>query len=240
VADTQRRWLARMAREADREALRRLRLGVRAARTHRRTAVRRAREACKNARLAVKSRVIADRERTRAAVERLRAKLRERIASERQKVRDCCSTDRQAVKAAAAEKIERARAELAELKSRRAREQLWARKGPALTRADRKSESDSAVEAELSPDELIVWRKVKGQIKPRARMSRHEAFTHWLHEHAGEVAQILSDDADRELARLTRDEARQRKAMTGYRSLKPTELRRRVARVVDDLADVPF
>lgn len=238
-ADEHRAWLVRMARESDREVLRRARAAVKAARDHRRSASARARHACREARSRVRIWAAHERVRVRVTVAAMRAELKREIEAAREKVRHCCGPDKERIKAEGTAALERAQLALGELKNRRAREQLWSRQAPKLAKVDQQRESDSAVEAELSHDELIVWRKVKGQIKASARMSRYEAFQHWVHDHQGEVAGLLEEQAQRELDKLIKQEQRQRKELRAMQHARaPLErLRRHVAGVV---SDVPF
>ena len=67
------------------------------------------------------------------------------------------------------------------------------RQRAALVRArEKRSELDDAVTCNLAPDELALWRKVRGQFKgsPHARL---EAFREYAAEHPGEVIAALPD-----------------------------------------------
>lgn len=239
-----RRWLEAEAKRADRAMLKRARERVKIAQRERRQTVKRAATTCDRARKRLKIWLLKERARVHAQVQKIRTDLRARIASERTKARTCCGPDRERVRAEALEQVARARAALEELRGRAVLQRLWSRKdarGPQLTRADRRSESDSQVEAELSTDELIVWRAVKGQIKASPRMSRFEAFAHWMHEHRADVLDILEADAQRAVDDLERQEYEQREAMRelDYATTNSRSLRSRAQRA-RSAADVPF
>lgn len=74
------------------------------------------------------------------------------------------------------------------------------------TRAERRSESDDAVRANLPPDLADVFEVVKGQIKERAGRSRTEAFLEWVEAHPDDVWVIKQRRADKELRELVKAE----------------------------------
>jgi hypothetical protein len=59
--------------------------------------------------------------------------------------------------------------------------------------SEAKAESDSEVEAEIDPSLLYVWRKVKKHITAGPKMSRAEAFLHWVEENPEEVTAMLTE-----------------------------------------------
>lgn len=58
----------------------------------------------------------------------------------------------------------------------------------SLKRREAQQESDDAVERDIDPSLVTVWRRVKRQFTDTPRMSRSEAFLHWVEEHPEEVA----------------------------------------------------
>lgn len=235
------RWLRKLARETDRARLVRARAAVKEARAGKRSARARARRACLKARVHFKRWLARERVQVRQRIAQLRAQLRTETKTRRARVQACCGrAERQRVKASSDAAIAKARAELAQLQRERKRERTWTRADsprPGLARSprERRQESDHEVASNLSADEGIVWAKVKAKIKATPRMTRTEAFQHWLHDNSADVARILAADAEQAYQHAVRDEAKQRKLMKRARS--PRELRNYVAA---ELADVPF
>jgi hypothetical protein len=235
------RWLRKLARETDRARLARARGAVQQARAAKRSARARALAACRRARTHFRRWLTGQRAALRKRIESLRARLKAETATRRARIQACCGkTERQRARAAGDAAIARARAELAELLKERRRERVWSRpnplKGAALGRT-RAQESDHSVAVNLTPDELIVWGKVKAKIHGTDRMSRTEAFQHWMHDHRGEVARILAQDADEAYQRAVRNEAKERQRMRSARS--DRQLASYVARELA-AGDVPF
>jgi hypothetical protein len=196
---------------------------------------------CRRARAAFKAWRTKRRAWLRAELERVRARVRAETETRRARVGRCCGRDQRArVRAEGDAKVAAAVADLVQLREERRRERTWTRRdtpapGLARARGEKRAESDSEVEANLGPDELIVWQRVKRTIKATPRMSRTEAFAHWMHDHSAEVAQYLADDADAYYERAVRDEARERARMHKPRS------DRELARYVGaELEAVPF
>jgi hypothetical protein len=208
-------YLARFVRSEERAKLKRLRDAVRAARAHKRSARERAALACKRAQRSHKRWLARERKRLQELIAKLRERLKDKRERRRERVRACCGTDRQTVRERHDQIVAQARAELEALEAERRDIRLWTRKSstklaPASKRKERREESDHAVEVNLTPDELIVWREVKDTIHAGERQSRTEAFQHWMHDHSAEVGRILADDADRYYERAVREEARER------------------------------
>jgi NAD dependent epimerase/dehydratase family enzyme len=120
------------------------------------------------------------------------------------------------VRAQADAHVKAARDALEALRVEHRRERAWTRPTGTTTATPAKvarAESDHAVEVNLTPDELIVWRQVKRKIHASARMSRTEAFAHWLHDHSGEVARMLEADAERGYREALKREKRERQEL---------------------------
>jgi DNA-binding protein H-NS len=208
-------YLRKLARETDRTRLVRARAAVREARSHKRTARQRARKLCERARIAFRRWRSRSRVELKKQIAALRAELVTTTARRRARVQACCGRSARArARAAGDAAIAKARGELAQLLDERKRERTWSGRGvlrPAPLKArERAQESDHAVEVNLTPDQLTVWRKVKAQIHGSARMSRTEAFEHWLHDHSADVGRILAQDAEEAYQRAVRDEVKER------------------------------
>lgn len=241
-------WVRSVAKDASRAKLARARAAVSEARLEKRTAVRRAREACAAARVATREWLARARADVRAEIERLRIELRAAIEHRRAAVRACCDKDKPRVRAAGDTRIAAARAALEQLRAERHTERLWTRRDTKkplakAQRSDATEISDQAVEVELSPDELIVWRKVRRRI-PLAtpRMSRLERFQHWIHDHPGDVQTILEDAAERAYRDAIANEERERAQLQQWqghhlRKRSHAELRDHIA---SELDAVPF
>jgi hypothetical protein len=242
VASSNAKWLQKLARDTQRERLRRARAAVVDARKDKRTAAARARLTCKRARASAILWIVRERDRVRAAIEQPRLELRRRIDAKRAGVRKCCSSDKQRTRAAHDAKIAETRAALEQLREEHKRARIWSKPDTlgkpraAARRGELAQEDNDKVEANLSPDELTVWRKVRKSVPAAtARVSRLEQFQHWLHDHSGEVARILEEDAQRAYREAVRNEQRERKALRNTRT--PRELAEYVRA---ELADVPF
>jgi hypothetical protein len=214
--DARAKWLKKLAREAQRQKLARLRADVREASQQRRTARGRARRACSGARVRARAWIADARAQLRKQIDKMRGELRSRIDARRAAVKACCTDDRKAVRAQADAHVKAAREALEALRNEHKRERTWTRpdtKQAPTPRKVAKAESDHAVEVNLGPDELIVWHRVKSKIHATPRMSRTEAFAHWMHDHSGEVARLLEEDADRGYREALKREKRERAEM---------------------------
>ncbi len=178
----------------------------------------------------------------KALCERAGSQLERRIAARRRQFEEEVAAERFAQKAQCRTAAERARAQadrhlgdidlrMREEKSQRRRERIWQGKtsseGQRRTGlADRVAESDAEVEHNIEHALLPVWRKMRRIIRPTERMTRTEAFLHWVHDHEAEVSTILADHAER-VAELT-------ETQDEY------EARRPVSADDDDDGGVPF
>ena len=205
-----------------------LREQLRASRLARKNALVEVRSHCRTERLAV-------RDRTR--LERLRAleELRKALHAERQAARDACEVRKGEARQATSDAIQRARGELeAERKYQddlkriergNRQRHLATRRASA---SERRSESDDEVRANLSPELIALFERVKRGIKGSSRETRTEALLRYAEEHPEEVLLAIDHKTEaviRDLERQEREAARhaQRRRYT------PAEL-----------ADVPF
>ncbi len=100
-----------------------------------------------------------------------------------------------------------------------------------------REESDSEVEAELDPSLLVVWRAVKRNFRATPKMSRAEAFLHWVEENPDEVTAFLAErtmPSDADLARAQLSEEARAAVRDDLDETEPDEI------VEGDLPDVPF
>ncbi len=63
-----------------------------------------------------------------------------------------------------------------------------------------KQEEDERIEGDIPPESVALWRRIKGRIQATGRLSRLDAFLHYLHEHPDEALEARIEDADRALA----------------------------------------
>jgi len=70
-------------------------------------------------------------------------------------------------------------------------------RGPSIARV---RESDDAVRANIPPEFVPLWEKIKGSIRGDARRSRTEAFLHYVEEHPDEVYAAIEIPSDDEYA----------------------------------------
>jgi hypothetical protein len=109
--------------------------------------------------------------------------------------------------------------------------------GAALA-AEKRAHKQHEATADMSADQLVVFRKIRSSLKPSERLSLREAYDHWVHEHDGEVHTILRAHYEREIARLVKAERAQRAhAGQDFEKLDDADLHRLVHA---SLAPVPF
>lgn len=215
-----------MAREADRERLRRARAALKQARALKASSKLRAKETCRSAREQVRAWAVNERLRVRDDVKRMREETRATIAGKRQHVRATCSTGKLEAVTTGDSQIQTARATLDQEREQARRERIWRGSGKPkaqTTAREARQESDDEVTGSLTGDELFVWEAVKSKIRSTDRMSRLEAFQHWIHEHSGEVARILDAQYAGDVARLEREEHEAREAMKPRNYARATE-----------------
>ncbi len=204
-------------RKRDREELRRLRARLKAARAHRRKRVAEVRAACRRHRQAHRERVAA-----------LRAALR----AERARKPASCSAVAAEVHRGA-DSVARASKALEAESQHQGSLRIWKRKKPlrgsssSSRRAERASESDDAVRANLPAELVPVFDRVRRQIHESARRTRTEAFLEWAHDHPGDVLAIQEAAVYSSVRELAAREAELREALEDprhYRRLDDSEL----------------
>lgn len=208
----------------DRARVRELAAQIRKLRRGRRARALELRAACRAARLNV-----------RTQVAELRAETERKVAALRDAQRGTCAASQLRAHVELGEavhKLERERVEQLERNRR-----LYGRKaqapGEAAKRAaERRSESDDEVRANIPRELVPVFERVKRSIKPSDRRTRTEAFLQWVHDNEDEAHAVVFDQVDREVERLVREHAElERNARRGSR---------RLPRPAAAVADVPF
>lgn len=223
-----RRWV----QQKDREKLKKLRAAIAEAKKRQREAHKRVVEQCK-----------LNRARLQAKVDDYRRQERERINAEveelRQAARRTCELRKASVRKAGLSVRAQRKAELdAERHLQRELRQTEAHAKRSHAHHKRSArevarESDDEVRANIDPDLVPVFDRVRKSVKANPRMSRTEAFLHYVEENPQEVIQLQQQSADLDVARLVAEQqqaerAAARHAKRGYR---PTRA---------DLAEVPF
>jgi RNA-splicing ligase RtcB len=172
-----------------------------------------------------------------ARVRALRAEAREALNLKAEKLRTAQREQCKADQRAARQDFDRELAALAaELEQdRRSFAHHYGRKTSRTTAAERRAESDDEVERNLPPELVSVFRAVKATIRARPKMSRTEAFLHWVEENPDAVHSVMYDQAERDTARLIAEHERVAKRLRkGKRAYEdPHEL-------AHALAGVPF
>ena len=225
------REIDRDERRKKREKLAELRTQIRAARVQRKVAMKSAVERCRSERLAA-------RERARALRIRGLAELREAARLERASARDACATGKGEAKNMGA--VERRRTELAaeakfqaELRRMERGSRARRREHPHATYVERRSESDDEVRANLSPDLVPLFERVKRGIKRSPRMTRTEALLKYAEEHPNEVLAVIDDKTEALVRALERQEREARGSARGYSS-------RRARLASAEIVEAPF
>ena len=207
----------REERKKHRAHLASLRQQIRDARAQRKAALAEAKTRCRTERLAA-------RERANALRVRLLQELREAVRAERQSARQSCSariSDARAI----TDRIERTRAELeAERHFDRQMRRIEAgnrqrkKEIRRSTAREQRRESDDVVSANLQPEYLGLWQRLKGQFPGTDRMTRTEQFLHHLEENPDLVLQAMEDRSEQVIRDLER---REREARHAYRARPP-------------------
>jgi hypothetical protein len=223
---------ARHLRQKDAAKLRGLRQDLHAARAHRDAKLAQVCAECRAHRIALRDRAIARRKRTLAD-------LRVAYARERAEAREACLLRKAEVHQEARDPIERARgkweAERAYQEDLRRIEQGNRERHRAVRRShesERRSESDDAVRANIPPDYVVLFERVKRSIKGSSRESRTEAFLRYVEQHPAELTAALEDESERKVRELEAEHARAERAMRSHAAKRKY--------TPEELAEVPF
>ncbi len=217
--------IAREHAKKERAKLEELREKIRAASARRQSAVRAIVERCR----------IERRKQTDAA-KRTREQLRAEIEEQRGKARARCRACKAEARAAGLPDIELAEKEY---RAERALQQElrhiegWMRKRDKGTRTalERRQESDDEVRNAIPEEWVPLWEQVKRSIKATPNRSRLEAFTEYVEANPSDVLSVSQENADREIAKLIREERRLSRTMKKARPRRPT---------AEELAAIPF
>lgn len=223
-----RRWLL----QKDRKKLAELRSAVNQARKRQREAHQKVVAQCRLNRSRLQAKVAAyrqsERERINAEVEEMRQAARRTCELRKAAVRKAGLSVR-AQRAAELQAERHLQRELRETERHAKRVNAHHKK----TAREVARESDDEVRANIDPDLVPVFDRVKKSVKASPRMSRTEAFLHYVEENPQEVIQLQQQSADLDVAKLVAEQqqaerAAARHAKRGYR---PTRA---------DLSEVPF
>lgn len=223
-------------REKDQQKLAKLRSALEGAERRQREAMRKVVARCKAARKRVK-----------AEVKAYRAQERERINQEvaemRAAARRTCELRKEAVRSAGLSVRAQRRAELeAERHLQRELQQTAAhaeRRKAKFKRsaAEVRAESDDRVRANIDPELIPVWERVKRSIRGTPHKSRTEAFLEYIESNPEDVIALQQEAADVEVKRLLAEQAKAEREAAKHRkrSYKPTK-----AELAEYLEGVPF
>ncbi len=75
---------------------------------------------------------------------------------------------------------------------------------------EHRKEKDDFAEQNIPPEHIILWRKLKNRFKGTPH-ERAEQFMEYLEEHPGENMDALQENADKELAKMTREWEKKRR-----------------------------
>jgi hypothetical protein len=227
--------IAREHRRKDREKLADLRARIRGLKARRKDAMTKVVERCRAGRHAAKERA---KERVRAIREEARALIQNARAEETARARAACQTRKEKVRTAARSATEKRRGELAAeraLQREMKRIEGWARKRKKAqqrtTAAEARQESDDAVRANLPPEVVPLFERIKRSIKGSSRQSRTEEMLLYAEEHPNEIVDAQEELSRREIARLIREEASLARAVRSPGRYKATPA---------ELAAIPF
>jgi hypothetical protein len=205
-----------------------LRTALRAAKAARKGALRAAVAQCRAAR-------VAQREQAKARRAALLEQLREAFRAERRAARDTCTTRKQTARATVADAIQRAQAQytaerqyqadLKRIEQGNRLQRLEAKQASAKVRRD---ESDDEVRSNIPPGLVILFERVKRQIRGNLRQSRTDAFLKYAEEHPREALAAIDDETDRRIAEM---QAREKTLARAVRKRRYTAA---------ELAEVPF
>jgi hypothetical protein len=219
------REIARAYRAEQRRKLKELRAGIREVKRRRalwrKAASRRyakLRAIARAQHAAIRARV---RERLRQKFERERLAIREAHVQRRARIAaEFSDLEERAQKMLAAERKEQR--ELA-----RAERRGLERKKTRRTAREALEESDDEVRKNLTPEEVVIFEKVKRQIKATPRKTRTEAFAEWLESNPDEARIIHAEAVEWKPGEL---EAAERAYLERQRELEPPRVKKAAAR----------
>jgi hypothetical protein len=229
------RQIAKEHKRRDRELLLKLRAKIRDVKTRRKKAMCMVKGSCRRGRALAKQVAAA---KVKAIRERARQEIRETRKGEAARARAACKARKAQIKQAAmtttARRRETLRAERA-LQAELKRIENWTRERKRAhrqtTAKEAREESNDGVRSNIPAELRPLFERVKGSIKGSTRQSRTEEFLHYAEEHPSEVVDTQEDLAQREVARLVREQYALESAMRHPKRYKPSRA---------ELAEVPF
>jgi hypothetical protein len=150
---------------------------------------------------------------TRAEYQRAVARARARRQLRRANAREACRKGRVALERERAAELAPELARLGTLSTEerliREAERAERRRAPRVSSRVRAQESEDEVIANIPEEWIPLWLEVGRKLPRRARMSRTEAFEHYVAEHPDEVHAAIERDVARDLEREYRARARE-------------------------------
>ena len=226
--------LSRSLKQKDREKLAQLQESLAQARATKRARLREVRDQCR-----------ADQRRNSETAKAKRAELSAAVRAEREGAKGSSSLARGHARETGTESVEKVKRVLGEERAEQRRLKLYEKpreaflgkkaKGGVTAAAERRSESDDEVRANLGPEMLPVFEKVKRSIHATPRMTRTEALLQFVHDNPHVVWEVHEKQAADELRRLEREEREHRRAMKH-----PRRYKRAPAELAASLEGVPF
>ena len=230
-----RKELSRSLKQKDREKLVQLQESLSEARATKRQRLREVRDQCRT-----------DQRRISETAKAKRAELNAAVRAEREGAKGSCSLARGRARETGIEGVEKVKRVLGEERAEQRRLKLYEQPreaflGKRSKRAgiaavtERRTESDDEVRANLGPEMLPVFEKVKRSIHATPRMTRTEALLQFVHDNPHVVWEVHEKQAADELRRLEREEREHRRAMKH-----PRRYKRAPAELAASLEGVPF
>jgi hypothetical protein len=228
------RQIAKEHKRRDRALLVTLRQKIRDVKTRRKEALCRVKGACRSGRVAARQ---SAKEKVKAIREQARIDVRQARKTEIENARARCKARKGQVRAASmSAKLHRSETLKAErgLQAELKRIDNWTKQKHREHRASAKEsreESNDAVRSNIPSELRPLFERVKGSIKGSTRRSRTEEFLHYAEENPHEVVDTHEDLAQREVARLVREQYALETAMRHPKRYKPSAA---------ELAEIPF
>ena len=229
------RQIAKEHKRRDRELLQKLRAKIRDVKARRKKAMCMVKGSCRKGRVLARQIAAA---KVKAIRERARAEIIETRKSEKLRARAACKARKEQVKRASLSATARRRETLQaerKLQAELKRIDNWTKERKKAHRQtsakEAREESNDAVRSNIPAELRPLFERVKGSIKGSSRMSRTEEFLHYAEENPSEVVDTQEAIAQREVAKLIREQYALETAMRHPRRYKPTAA---------ELADVPF
>jgi len=143
--------------------------------------------------------------------------IRSQCAVAREKLRALCLTRRERAALEGARLIEQRKAELGEEQALeklvRSADRRGHKGGVRSTAAERASESDDEVRANIPRELVAAFDKNRRYIKGTPRKTRTEAFLQWAEENPAEIWALQNEQAEREIRAMVREHNRHARAV---------------------------